>query len=127
MTKGGRQLKSTHAPDFRASLFETMDGRFYGRTAMTQKANPICSIFISLRARLENPSGLRGLGLGSPERFRGSNVVPSRSAGRTPNGIFRHALMAASLWAAQVHATNYTANVNNMNWDTAASWVPAGI
>src|ERR1041384_6489029 len=35
--------------------------------------------------------------------------------------------LGALLYAANVHAAAYTANVNNMNWDTAASWIPNGV
>jgi len=37
------------------------------------------------------------------------------------------AFAAACLCVNQAPATDYTANVNNMNWNTAASWIPNGV
>src|SRR3954462_4591530 len=37
------------------------------------------------------------------------------------------ALVAGCFCASTARATDYTANVNNMNWDTAASWTPNGV
>src|SRR5678815_4240670 len=36
-------------------------------------------------------------------------------------------VVAVFVAALQSYATDYTANVNNMNWDTAASWIPNGV
>src|SRR5882757_8808480 len=36
-------------------------------------------------------------------------------------------LVAGCLCVVKAHATDYTANANNMNWNTGASWIPNGV